>query len=139
MASPAMIAPCLQAGPMECVIACMSMILGLPYIDVVAACQAVDPNALKTGLTAGEACRAAKRLGHVLTAFAPLKVPKGKRSIPLEDLDDLTGILYVRKGNAYHAVVLFEGVVFDPSYGNIWQLASYLATHHVKPYRILLP
>ena len=74
--------------------------------------------------------RVAKKLGHVLQA----------RPITLEKVEDApTGILLLRRGRDYHAAVWFEGVIYDPSDGILWEPLAYWHSSKYTPYRILIP
>lgn len=128
MPPPAVIEPIMQKTGMDCVIACLAMVLAIPYVDAAKAAQEVDPLALQLGLTITEAKRVARKLGRKMT------------TMPVFDEDEATGILYVRKGTRgkYHAVVMFGGVIYNPADGLLYQYDTYMATEGVKPYKLLV-
>lgn len=128
MVAPAAIEPIPQKMEMDCVIAALAAVLGLPYQSVVDAAKAVDPLVLTVGLTPAETRRCARKLGREL-AYAPT-----------DDLDESTGVLFHTKGRyRYHAVVLFSGVIYDPASGLLYQPDAYFATFKYKPFKLLVP
>jgi hypothetical protein len=139
MASPAMIHPQRQIGDMDCVMACLSAILLKPYEEVVEAAKKVDPAALEVGLTPTESKRVARLLGCQLTSHRVVKAEREGCVTP-DDLESLTGILYVRRGRTWcHAVVLFNGSVYNPANGMLYLPDVYFASIKCHPYWVLLP
>lgn len=128
MASPAVIHPTMQMGAMDCVVASLSMLLGKSYREVAEAAKRVDPDALEVGLTWGEAVRVAKLLGVRLASQDASGV----------DLDELTGVLYVKIGRSHHAVVVFAGVIYNPADGMLYIPDAYFAAVKGKPVRLLV-
>lgn len=130
MAAPAVIEPIMQKDGSDCVLASVSMVLGLPYVQVSAMALELWPAPHKTGLTVRETQRLTKHLtGHYM------------QSVPTKGLtiEEETGILFVKLPDGYHAVVLFEGVLVNPADGLIWNPHAYLATVKGHPIRLLRP
>jgi hypothetical protein len=85
----------------DCVLLALCQATGFSYEETLAAALTVQPAALETGLTAGETRRIVKEMGfraRVRRRF---------------DLDDDTGVLFVRSGRDYHAVYLWAGRVIN--------------------------
>ena len=132
MTAPAVIEPIVQKAMGDCVIACIAMILGVPYQEASKAALDVKPQPHSTGLTTREAQKIANKLvGH------PFQIVNTKGADL--DFDNETGILYVRMSRSYHAVILFEGVVVDPSDGLVWNLQTFLHTKKASTYKLLRP
>ena len=130
--APSVIEPTVQKSNGDCVIASIAMILGLPYHDVSKVALTVKPAPHEDGITMKEAQSICKKLvGHLFQSINP----KGTDI----DLDSDTGILWLRMGRDYHAVVLFEGIVYNPADGLIWNLHAYLATKKAHVVRLLRP
>jgi len=128
MATPAAFHPIPQRTLTDCVIASMAMILNLDYLTVAAAASKCVKGWEKSGLTTREAMRVGRALKARFT------------SLPASGEEDLpTGILWLRRGNTYHAVVHFNGVVYDPSDGVVWEPTTYLKATRYKPHRLLVP
>lgn len=127
MGVPAIIEPVMQKTGMDCIVVCLAMLLEKPYIEVADAARAVDPHALDVGLTVSETRRVATKLGRRLVVR------------PEPDLDEDTGILFVkRKGQrTFHAVVLFNGSVYNPATGLLSTADAYLAIDHARIYKFL--
>lgn len=105
---------------MDCGVACLAMLLGLPYEDVyVAACK-VDRRFARLGLAMHEMQSIAKLCG----------VRLARRR--LYDIEADTGILSVRAAKYWHFVVLFRGVVVDPDAGRIFDADEYRAIHDAR-------
>ncbi len=120
---------CIQKSTIDCVMACLAMILGVPYVDVVHAAAKVDPTLIRTGCTYPETRRVAKTLGRDL------------RYADHTQLDEATGILFHTRGRSmkYHAVVMFNGSLIDPSSGLIYLPEAYFAANPTfKPARLMV-
>ena len=130
MAAPAAIDPVVQKEEGDCVIASLSMVLGIGYAEVSRKAREIWQKPHHTGLTVREA----QRLIHSITGryFESLDAKK-------TDLDDETGALFVKLPNDYHAVALFEGVIFNPADGLLWNRSAYFATKKAYPTRLLRP
>ena len=125
MGSPAIIEPVMQKDIYDCGVASLAMLLGLPYSEVRKAASDIYKERLKEGLDTRSMIRIAKELGHVLKS-----VP-----YPNPDLEPQTGIL----GTYDHYVMLFEGVVYNPADGLLYDVDTYLASRkRVKPMRLLI-
>ena len=132
MASPAVIEPTVQKTNGDCVIASLAMVLGLPYVEVSKVAEAIQPDAQYNGIT----MRVAQRITNKLVGRQLQSInPKATET----DLESETGVLWLRMGREYHAVVLFEGVVYNPADGLIWNLHAYLATKKAHVVRLLRP
>lgn len=130
--APSVIEPTIQKSSGDCVIAAIAMVLGLPYVEVSKMAETIKPDPRESGITIREAQRISQKLvGRTLQSINPKATEI--------DLESETGILYVRLGREYHAVVLFEGVVYNPADGLIWNLHTYLATRKASVVRLLRP
>lgn len=127
--APAFIKLVKQATDYDCGIACLAMLFHLPLAEV----HAVAAKALKVwpdaeGLTNRKLQTIARKLGHPLKAMDPKDTAAGD-----------TGILMVGGNKKYHFVVVFKGVIVEPTYGDIWELDAYLKMYKVRPHRFLQP
>ena len=106
------------------------MILGVGYAEVSRKAREIWPNPHHTGLTVRET----QRLTHAL-------IGRSLESLDVKtvDLEDETGVLFVKLPGDYHAIALFEGVVFNPADGLIWNRSAYFATKKAHPVRLLRP
>ena len=130
MAAPAVFEPIMQKEGGDCVIASLAMILGLPYQEVSKKALELFAKPHETGLSV----RDTQRLIRSLTG----RVFESVKAAEL-DLEDETGVLFVMLPHVYHAVVLFEGSVFNPTDGLMWNRHAYLATKKARPVRLLRP
>lgn len=127
---PAVIEPIVQKDGADCVIASVAMISERPYKEISSAALELWPQPHKTGLSVKDTQRLLKKvLGRTWESLLP-------KSIQLEEE---TGVLFVRLSEGYHAVALFEGVIVNPADGLIWSLHAYLATKKAHPVRFLRP
>jgi hypothetical protein len=113
----------------DCAIFALATLCGTSYEEALAACVCVLPSVLDDGLKIPQIRRAAKLLG------APMRrVPPGRY-----DIEEATGILYVRKGkDDAHVVVLWAGRVIDGE-GSLWlHPEDYLRHHKYAPYSLLV-
>jgi len=126
---PVIIEPIIQKDIGDCVIASLAMILGIPYAEVCSTALGLYPECSASGLTTRQMLAVTRALKRNLV------------SVPVKDLslEGETGILDVRIGRRYHAVVLFEGVVFNPADGLIYNLDTYLASRKATPTRFFRP
>lgn len=130
MAAPSVISPVSQQGNYDCVIAALSTLLSIPYPDVKKAAhkEVEDPKA--TGISVRECQFIAKRLtGRTFQSVRPDNA----------ELNIETGILFCKVPGGYHAVVLFEGILFNPQDGLVWNYETYLASKKAHPVRFLRP
>lgn len=130
MATPVSIYPQIQRTSNDCMIACLAMVLSLDIPTVRIAADKAVRNHVVEGISCSEALRVARRLKKHLHA-----VDVASHNVP----DDTVGILAVREGRHYHALVLFNGTIYDPAEGVLWEADSYLSVHRAKPYKLLLP
>ena len=117
MAAPIAIQPTIQMNAGDCVICCLSMILGIPYVNVYKVAKDIYPECGIKGLTTRQTMRIVRKLGRTLESV----------SIKGLSLENETGILDVRIRREHHSVVLFEGIVYNPADGIIYNLDAYLA------------
>lgn len=129
MAIPVVVEPQIQKDAGDCVIICLSMVFGIPYVRVCEEAIKIKSDACQKGLTTKEMMRVARALGKSLL------------SLPIQDLqlESETGILDVRKKRAWHAVVLFEGSVYNPADGLLYTLDAYLSSSKAVPQRFFRP
>lgn len=131
MAAPEIIEPIMMKSSWDCGVASLAILLGHPYREVYEAVLSRYKQCEKYGLEIRQMIGAAKALGHPLV------------SLPPTDLEDATGILKVKIHSNdpddmdYHYVVVFNGVVFNPSSGLLYTLDAYLAANHARVLRLL--
>lgn len=116
---PFIVEPCAQKARSDCWAACLAMLTGRTYTDVVAAAPR-QWRSCRSGLGIREIVNAAKRLKVVLryTATPP-------------DDDDI-GMLFIHKEDdpEAHVVMWLNGVIFDPSPGLLYtDAAAFLLTY----------
>lgn len=132
MAAPAVIDPIMQKESGDCVLACVAMVLGVSYQEVSKKALDLFNRPHHVGLGTQDT----QKLAHALV---------GRRFESLRphtdhDYGDETGILFVKIPKvSEHAIVLFEGSVYDPSDGLFWNLHAYLATKKAYILRFLRP
>lgn len=126
MASPAIIEPIIQKNSGDCAITCLAMLLGLPYVEVSSMAVSLWPQAPQTGLWTTEIRKLAKKLGHPLS------------SVPIKQMvEQDTGIIVVKQPTQDHVVLLFQGVIFNPADGLLYEYDTYFANQHAKAIRLL--
>ena len=132
MAAPAVIDPIMQKEEGDCVLACVAMVLGVSYSEVSSKALELFNRPHHTGLGTRDTQQLAKALvGRIFQSLRPSSE---------HDFTDDTGILFVKLAKiGEHAVVLFEGSVYDPSDGMLWSLHAYLATKKAHILRFLRP
>ena len=130
MAAPAVIEPITQKGDGDCVIASVAMLCGISYNEASKKAVELFPEPHKTGLNVKETQRLIKAL--VGRYFESL-------STKTLDLDEETGILFVKLPDEYHAVALFEGSIFNPMDGLLWNRSAYFETKKAHTVRLLRP
>lgn len=130
MAAPSVISPVTQKSYTDCVVASLSTLLSVPYPDVLAAAVKLVADPKTDGISVRECQRIVRRLtGRVFQSLSPKDA----------ELESETGILFCKVPGGYHAVVLFEGVVFNPQDGLVWNYSTYLASKKAHPFRFLRP
>lgn len=110
--------PIIQKSTSDCGVAALAMYLNRPYREVSSAALKVAPRVHKAGLWTTQMKMIAKALHHNLV------------SVRVTELDDMTGLLTLAAGTKpkeEHVVVLFQGVVIDPSDGLLWDRETYLS------------
>jgi hypothetical protein len=103
------------------------MLLGRDYLEVQRAASRIK--GWEQGLNVPEVIRVGKRIGCPLARLAVATTP---------EWEDMSGILFCRRSRHHHAVVLFCGVVYDPSDGVLWELDAFLAVTLYRPYTLLI-
>lgn len=120
MAAPAVVEVVVQKTSSDCALASLAMLLGKPYRQISDAALVVCPRPHKSGLWTTEIIKVAKKLGATL-----------KREDPKTFDEEGTGLLIVRKRNGTsHVVLLFQGIVIDPSSGLVYDKDTYLKSSH---------
>ncbi len=120
----------LQRTTGDCGIACISMITGIPYEDVlVSVAEDRRYGALphRTGLWLTNMMAIAKKLG------CPLR----KKRVCNFVMDK--GILAVEMPTLGHVVVLMSGLIFEPDDASVWLPIDYKRRHRAKFGSILIP
>jgi hypothetical protein len=107
--------PMIQRGLSDCGLVCLQMLLDRPYDVIRDTALKVAPLLHKSGVYVSELQKISKALG------VPL-VYRKLSGLPEDDL----GILRVKIPRGYHFVVLFNGVVLNPSDGLVWDAETYL-------------
>lgn len=113
-----------QRHAADCSVACLSMLLGPSYEDVLLAFR---HNVKDEGATLRQVASAARRLGHAL---------RFRRAVDVE-LDE--GVLAVNSPKwptSYHLVVLKAGLVVDTD-ETVWDADVFLSVYVAKPYGLL--
>ena len=112
--------PMLQVIPqrhtMDCAVACLAMVIGKSYEDVL---MAFDHNVIRYGATIRQTQAAARVLGYRLSW-----------SRKLGDLETDTGILSIRSSNwkTDHLVVLKDGIIVDTD-ATLWDQDVFMAAY----------
>lgn len=113
----------MQRGSDDCALAAISTLTGIPYRKVSEKAVTLFARPHKSGLWISDGIKLAKALGITLVETAGI----------IED--DATGILVLaNRKRERHWVVLFQGVVQNPSDGLVYDLETFLA---VKGWRIV--
>lgn len=111
-----------QRHEADCLIACLSMLLGTSYEATLLAVSKIRPDSGTEGLYWTDAKKAAQQLGF--------KVRVVKKKI---DLANAVGILDCTPEDTklrHHAVFLLRGVVIDPGGGEVWDdWETYMEAH----------
>lgn len=126
MGAPVSFRPMAQRGGNDCAVAALAMLLGVDYLAVLHACEKRHYHVHKQGLTSN----------GIVKIAAGFKLPLGNRRV-LNLPEDGVGILTVRRGNTYHAVLFFHGLICDPCDGVVWEGDTFLKVSRYKPYRWL--
>ena len=112
----------LQRAKGDCAVAALATILRVPYEEVLVTAARVEPLVLVEGLDNDDMIEIAKRFGRTLT----------ERTGDEIDYRSAIGILGAHlktheNPNDEHAVVLSQGLVFDPdSKGEIWRVRDWI-------------
>jgi hypothetical protein len=116
--TPLAIEPITQKSGADCGVACVAMISGRPYQQVADAARKIAWNVAAVGLYPSQVQALAKACRCRLTRRAR----KGYD-------EDLTGVLIVRDAQdwALHAVVIFQGCIFNPADGVLYDHDVFLS------------
>jgi ABC-type bacteriocin/lantibiotic exporter with double-glycine peptidase domain len=116
-----------QRAAADCGVACLAMLLGLTYENVLVAVAQDNPDVCAEGMYLRDFRRAARRLGYRLSARR------------VYDLDADTGLLRVdaKKWSQAHVVVLREGLIIDTD-GTLFDADVYLASKKARPGYLLV-
>uniref|UniRef100_A0A6M3LCK4 Putative guanylylate cyclase n=1 Tax=viral metagenome TaxID=1070528 RepID=A0A6M3LCK4_9ZZZZ len=120
--------PVMQRLDWDCGVVCLIMLLNVTPKDAYAAARACIRNVEKGGIDVRGMKQIARRLRKSLIVV---------RDPTPEQLTDATGILYGRKPRGWHYMLLFQGVIYDPSDGVVWDLDEACRYKRFKP-RVLL-
>ncbi len=112
---PVAIQPIIQVGANDCGVAAVAMLAGKPYRTVSDKAAKVCPRAHTSGMWVSELKKLALACG--------LKV---QLVIPHQDTD-LTGLVIAHSGRERHFAVIFQGVIINPSDGQVWDLDGWRA------------
>ena len=109
----------------DCGVAALAMLTGQPYVTVTEHARCIAPKCWRTGMWLHEVEKTATLLGLRLARHPARTFP----------LDEATGILMLRhtKNRWGHLVVLFQGVLIDPSNGGVWDRDVYMQNHNYRP------
>ncbi len=122
--------PLVQKDVADCMVACLAMLLGISYTTALDAFPK-RARVKQTGVSDSQLTRAAKRLGVVLT-----RVRK-------PNLDDVIGIMTLERevegAEEYHAVVVFNGSIYNPADGQVWtDIEAFCQTRRWMPMRVFV-
>ena len=106
-----------QRSTSDCAVACLASFLGRSYEEILIAAALQTPEILHRGMVNTDLISTARQFGVLL-----------RIKLPSIDLEEDSGILGVRVKGAKceHAVVLSNGLIYDPSTGNVWDAEMYL-------------
>lgn len=122
--APRAIQPLIQMTQADCGIAALAMLLGKPYSQVAVALSKTHPTAKKEGMWTGEMISVARKYRMKLKVRSPAV---------LQGEPDITGLVTTKN----HVAVLFQGVVIDPSDGQVWDLETWLVANRHKLVEVL--
>ena len=125
MSGPLAVEAIVQKDSGDCGAAALAMYLSIPYRSVCDAALKVVPDFFNHGMTRTEMVKVADVLGYDL-----------KRSAKF-NIEEDNGVLFMHRRKSYHAVLLFGGVIVNPSDGLIWLPEAYIAKSHFKPVTLL--
>ena len=108
----------MQKDGADCCVAALASLSGKPYRQVSDAAVKVVKRVHKRGLWTSELLRIARTIGY------PLQNIRLRGQPPPEDG---TGLLTISRPEGSHCVLLYEGIVVNPSDGLLWSVDAYLA------------
>lgn len=115
---PHAVQPIAQLKNTDCAVAALAMLLGVSYRQVADRIRKDMPRAQSQGMWTTEICRVAFSFGTKLK----------RRSKTSDAVEGLTGLILTDN----HAAVMFQGVVIDPSDGQVWDRETWLLTKNHK-------
>ena len=105
----------------DCAVAALATILRVPYEEVLVVAARIRPLVLVEGLDNDDLIKTAKQFGKTLVKCTGEEIDY-RRSIGI-----LGAHLAKQPGDDEHAVVLSQGLVFDPdSKGEIWRVRDWV-------------
>lgn len=107
----------------DCGVACLSMLLGKPYEEVLLLVGQDHPKILQQGLWISEIMRASEKAGMKL------------RRLRRFDIESAYGILCLSD----HVVILKNGLIIDPADASVWEADVYLEKNKETPSALLQP
>ena len=113
-----------QRHSMDCAVACLAMLFGLSYEEVLMAFQ---HNVIAKGATTRQILDTAEALGRPL---------KRKRKVDLENDTGLLAVASKRWGHD-HLVVLKDEMIVDTD-ATIWDVDVFMAAYEARPLSILI-
>lgn len=116
MSDPIVIEPVVQKDQADCGIACLAMVLGLPYQTVSAAIPKRS-HVGHNGMSNRQLRNIAKRLGYPLTYIGRGRMFETVGILDLQRLSDPTNSRSAWEG---HYAVQLKTVLFNPADGAIW-------------------
>lgn len=123
-----------QRKDWDCGVACLAMLLKVPYGDVAALVRAeIDPRKLRRrGLVILDMQAMASHLG------SPLRLVHRSRAYLSTHRDGILGMVGGEMDRAGHWVVLKAGALVDPDGGEVWDVWEYAARHKARPTVLLV-
>ncbi len=126
---PVIIEPIIQKDIADCGIACLAMVLGVPYVLASTIAREVTKKPHSTGLGTRQMLSIARKLGYAMECIKAADV----------NVDEDTGILFVGFASSEHATVLFQGVLVNPADGLLYDPSTYLTSNKGRVLGMLRP
>lgn len=123
-----------QRRKFDCGIAALAAALRQDYTDVFVVAAQVASKRLHVGLTTTDLLNVASKFGRPMRRVHYRKV----------DVEEDSGVLGInwnnpkRHGADGHWVVLYKGVILDPSGPEVWEASVYLETNGGRPATLLV-
>lgn len=133
MTEPIAIEPVIQKSIGDCAVACLAMLLGVPYSVVLSAIPSRSRKHLhsSTGVTLRQMTNVARRLGIIT------------RWIDNANYSNTVGILHFRrvvgKKEDGHVAILMRGVIYNPGDGLLWtDMEAFCKTTGWEPQGVMI-